>query len=70
MEKFVPVEKMSKKDRRAYFAARRGTWGGIRPVTRRAERPGAYDRKKVRREERFFGAEPFLFCLFCRGAAD
>lgn len=47
MEKFVPFEKRSKKKKREQYAKRRGNWGGINPVTRRAEK--AYDRKKARK---------------------
>ena len=48
MEKFIPYEKLSKKQRRAQDAARRGSWGGLSPVTRRPEDPKAYKRKKTR----------------------
>ena len=51
MEKFIPYEKLSKKQKRALDAARRGSWGGLSPVTRRAENPKAYQRKKARIEE-------------------
>ena len=51
MEKFIPYEKLSKKQKRALDAARRGSWGGLSPVTRRAENPKAYKRKKARIEE-------------------
>lgn len=51
MDKFVPVEKLSKKARRAYFARSRSTWTR-NPVTRCPQRPGAYDRSKVRQAER------------------
>ena len=37
MKKFVPYEKMNKKQRRAIDKARRGSWQGISPVTRVAE---------------------------------
>ena len=46
MERMIPLEKMSKKAKRAYYAARRGTWGAISPVTRAPAKPGAYKRKK------------------------
>ena len=46
MERMIPLEKMSKKAKRAYHAARRGTWGAISPVTRAPLKPGAYKRKK------------------------
>ena len=45
MERMIPLEKMSKKAKRAYYAARRGTWGAISPVTRAPAKPGAYKRK-------------------------
>ena len=51
MEKFIPYEKLSKKEKRALDAARRGSWGGLSPVTRRPENPKAYKRKKARIEE-------------------
>ena len=51
MENFIPYEKLSKKQKRALDAARRGSWGGLSPVTRRAENPKAYQRKKARIEE-------------------
>ena len=51
MEKFIPYEKLSKKKKRVLDAARRGSWGGLSPVTRRAENPKAYKRKKARIEE-------------------
>ena len=51
MEKFIPYEKLSKKQKRALDVARRGSWGGLSPVTRRAENPKAYQRKKARIEE-------------------
>ena len=51
MEKFIPYEKLSKKQKRALDAARRGSWGGLSPVTRRPENPKAYKRKKARIEE-------------------
>jgi hypothetical protein len=49
MEKFIPFEKLSKKKQRAMAARKRGTWGGLNPVTRRTENPKAYNRKKARK---------------------
>ncbi len=53
MEKFIPYEKLSKKQKRERNAARRGTWGALSPVTRRPENPKAYRRKKLQTEEDF-----------------
>ena len=47
MEKFIPYEKLSKKKKRALDAARRNSWGGLSPVTRRPENPKAYKRSKT-----------------------
>lgn len=48
MEKFVPYEKLSKKEKRKLNEARRGSWQGVNPVTRRSENPKAYNRSKAR----------------------
>jgi hypothetical protein len=48
MEKFIPFEKLSKKEKRARHLSKRGGWGAISPVTRKAENPKAYNRKKAR----------------------
>ena len=44
MEKFIPYEKLSKKERRKRDAMMRGTWGPLNPVTRKSKNPKAYDR--------------------------
>ena len=51
MEKFIPREKLSKKKKRELDRTRRGSWGGLRPVTRREENPKAYNRRKAQRRE-------------------
>ncbi len=48
MKKFVPFEKMSKKQQRAINNEKRNTWGDINPVTRKSENKKAYNRKKCR----------------------
>ena len=35
MEKFIPYEKLSKKKQRELDLKRRGSWGGLNPVTRK-----------------------------------
>ena len=49
MEKFIPYEKLSKKEKRRRDALRRGTGGALNPVTRKSPNPKAYDRKKTRK---------------------
>ena len=51
MLKMVPLCKQSKKLQRAYHAARRGSWNGVKPVTRVVPNKKAYDRARARREK-------------------
>ena len=46
MEKFVPYEKLSKKEKRKLDLAKRQTWGELNPVTRKPENSKVYNRKK------------------------
>ena len=48
MEKFTPYEKLSKKKQRELDRQKRGSWGGLNPVTRRPDKPQAYKRSKAR----------------------
>ena len=48
MEKLVPYDKLSKKKKKELDKARRGSWYGINPVTRKPENSRAYNRKKAR----------------------
>ena len=47
MEKFIPYEKLSKKEKRKIDQARRQTWGDLNPVTRKPENSKAYNRKRT-----------------------
>lgn len=47
MKKFIPYEKLSKKEQQRLNKARRGTWGGLDPVTRRPQCSKAYNRKRA-----------------------
>ena len=49
MEKFIPYEKLSKKQQKAINAKKRGSWYGVNPVTRKPENPKAYNRSKARK---------------------
>ena len=61
MEKFIPFEKLSKKEQRKRNAQHRGGWQGLSPVTRRSENPRAYNRRKAQSWKRDPGSVPFLF---------
>ena len=46
MNRFLPREKMGKREKRALDKAKRTTWDGINPITRKTENKKAYNRKK------------------------
>lgn len=48
MDKFIPYEKLSKKEKRKQDAKKRNTWGSFSPVTRKPENSRAYNRRKMR----------------------
>ena len=47
MEKYIPYEKLSKKEKRKLDSAKRGTWGDLNPVTRKPANSRVYNRKKM-----------------------
>lgn len=46
MDKHIPYEKLSKKEKRKLDSSRRNSWG-INPVTKMPENSRAYNRKKT-----------------------
>lgn len=66
MEKFVSIEKMSKKARRALYQQRRGSWGVINPCTRKPGNPKAYRRKKGPAGRAFLRRRIFFFFRLSR----
>ena len=64
MEKYIPIEKRSKKEKQALAKERRGTWGVLNPVTRKPANPKAYSRKKFRHEKEPFDGGIFFMTLF------
>ena len=46
MKKFIPYEKLSKKEKRKLDLAKRQTWGELNPVTRKPTNSKAYNRNK------------------------
>ena len=64
MEKFIPYEKLSKKEKRKMDLAKRQTWGELNPVTRKPENSKAYNRRRraqVWKEELSYLCSSFLF---------
>ena len=45
-QKFVPLEKRSKRQQKEYYSSRRKDWNGINPVTRVMPNAKAYKRNK------------------------
>ena len=66
MEKLIPYEKLSKKKQRERNKEKRGTWGALKPVTRKSENPKAYNRRKARQwmDDHHDVPFPLLSCKF------
>lgn len=60
MKKYVPMEKRSKKEQRAWYASQRGSWNGVKPVSRTIPSKKLYNRKRTDRREDFPGRFVFL----------
>ena len=50
--RMIPLEKQSKKARRAFYEQMRGSWNGVNPVTRTVPGKKTYDRNRMKREQR------------------
>lgn len=47
--KIIPLNKQSKKAQKEYHAERRGSWNGLKPVTRVVKSKKVYDRNKLKK---------------------
>lgn len=56
MEQIVPLKKQSKKAQKLYHDKQRGSWNGLCPVTRINRNGKTYDRNRIKRANRSFGA--------------
>ena len=45
-QKYIPLEKQSKRKQKAYHKTQRRDWGEISPITKKVENGKAYNRKK------------------------
>ncbi len=70
MDKFIPIDKQSKKKQKEFYAKQRGTWGTFNPVTRTVPNGKAYNRNKLKQEDRRSGRLSYgkqdglpLFCI-------
>jgi len=69
MEKFIPFEKLSKKEQQKRNAERRGSWYGLNPVTRKLENSKAYNRRKAQKWSDDSGSVPFVISVRRSSAA-
>ena len=46
MSRFIPYQKLQKKQQRAIDREKRGSWGEVQPITRCPARSDAYNRSK------------------------
>lgn len=68
MEKHIPYEKMSKRRQRELNAKKRGSWGGVNPVTRKPKLSKAYDRSKAGQWKKDYPGLPcfcFIWAMKC-----
>ena len=52
MNKTIPLDKQSKRNRRAYYNDKRNDWNGVIPVTRVIPGKKGYDRNRQRNSDR------------------
>lgn len=46
--KIVPIEKQSKRAKKEFYSKQRGSWNGVKPVTRVVKSKKLYDRNKTK----------------------
>ena len=63
MEKFIPYEKLSKKEQQRINKAKRGTWADLNPVTRKPTNSKAYNRRKAQSWKRDSSSVPLFIIL-------
>lgn len=51
-QKFIPLNKRSKREQKEYHAAQRRDWGSHNPATRKTPNLKAYNRKKSKQWQR------------------
>ena len=64
MEKFIAYEKLSKKEQKKLNAAKRGSWGLVKPITKVKESAKIYNRKKKQDFRSFASFQSPAFCFW------
>ena len=67
MEKFIPYEKLSKKEKRKIDLTKRQTWGELNPITRKPQISKAYNRNKSRNWKREYHETDSGMFIFLHG---
>ena len=52
MDRYIPLNKRSKKEQKAFYDRLRNTWGGLNPATRVVPNGKKYDRNKSKQNLR------------------
>ena len=68
-QKYVPLDKRSKKKQKEYNDMQRKSWGYFSPITRKTDNAKIYNRKKSEPWHEYPPGSDFLlasFCQFCR----
>ena len=52
MDRYVPINKRSKREQKEFYFTQRNTWNGLNPVTRTVPNGKGYNRNKIKAEER------------------
>ncbi|MCL2528599.1 MAG: hypothetical protein FWE42_09310 [Defluviitaleaceae bacterium] len=63
-QKYVPLDKRSKKKQKEYHEMQRRSWGEFSPLTRKTANLKAYNRKKSERWQEYQPRSDFLFCNY------
>ncbi len=63
MDKYIPCEKLSRKEKQRLNSAKRTTWGNLNPVTRKPETSRAYNRKKAQSWKKEVPNSVLISCL-------
>jgi len=61
-QKYVPLDKRSKKKQKEYNDMQRRGWGEFSPITRKTTNEKIYNRKKSERWHEYGPCSDFLFC--------
>ena len=59
-QKYVPLDKRSKREQREFHARQRQDWGQLNPITRKTANQKAYNRKKSERWHEYEPGSDFL----------